>query len=81
MHKFETRDGKTLSIKIKDEETIKTLNNIIPRLSYEEILDGKLEEKLAEYHLDSVEISSVEDYNSLAANLARFNSIPKPSGI
>ena len=81
MRKFETKDGKTLSIRIKDEEAIKTLNNIIPRLTYEEILDGRLEEKLAEYHMDPVEISSVEDHNSLAENLARFNSIPKPSGV
>ena len=45
MHKFITHDGHKISIDLdpKNKELISLLTDIIPRLSYDEILDGELE--------------------------------------
>ena len=82
MHKFETRDGKKISIEVEpvSDEIISLLVNIIPRLSYDEILDGKLEKKLSCANVKSVKISSGEDVKTLIFSLAMFNSISKPMG-
>ena len=50
MAKFTTRDNRTLFLRTKDKKLIETLNNIIPRLSYDEILDGKLEASYPSSH-------------------------------
>jgi hypothetical protein len=48
MAKFVTRDNKSIRIKVdpKDEKLMELLRDAIPRLSYDEILDGGLEKRL-----------------------------------
>ncbi len=81
MSKFVTKDGKTLQVKTKNEEAIKVLANTIPRLTYDEILDGKLEEKLEELGIDSLKISDKEDIKTLILSLAMFNHLSKPGSV
>ena len=82
MKKFVTRDGVGLKLNIdKDnEELIRILNNIIPRLSYEEIQDGELEKRLKDVELEYVKLSSGEDIKKLFLSNAIFNAISKPPG-
>ncbi len=81
MAKFTTRDNKTLFLRTKDEKLIETLNNIIPRLSYDEILDGKLEEKLDNIDMSSLKLSDKEDIKTLILSLAMFNNLSKPGSV
>jgi len=82
MKKFVTRDGVGLKLNIdKDnEELIRILSNIIPRLSYEEIQDGELEKRLKDVELEYVKLSSGEYIKKLFLSNAIFNAISKPPG-
>lgn len=82
MKKFVTRDGVGLKLNIdKDnEELIRILSNIIPRLSYEEIQDGELEKRLKDVELEYEKLSSGEDIKKLFLSNAIFNAISKPPG-
>ncbi len=82
MHKFVTHDGKKISIDIDrgNEEIISLLTDIIPRLSYDEILDGELERRLSSTKLGSVKLSAADDVRQLIFSLAMFNTISKPPG-
>ena len=82
MHKFETRDGHKISIEVEpvNDEIISLLINSIPRLSYDEILDGELEKKLGSANIKSVKISSGDEVKTLIFSLAMFNSLSKPMG-
>ena len=81
MAKFTTRDNKTLFLRTKDKNLIETLNNVIPRLSYDEILEGKLEEKLDNIDMDSLKLSDKEDIKTLILSLAMFNNLSKPGSV
>ena len=84
MAKFVTRDDKTIKIKIdpQDDELMDLLTNTIPRLSYDEILDGELEKRLGESGRDigPIEVASIEDIKELLLNKAIFDAISKPIG-
>lgn len=81
--KFETRDGKKITIEIdkQNDEIIELLKDAIPRLSYDEILDGELERRLSKTDLGSVRLSSGEDIKQLVFSLAMFNTLSKPTGL
>lgn len=83
--KFVTRDNKYIKIKIdsKDDELMNLLNNIIPRLSYDEILEGELEQRLKEQsvNIESVELSSGLGIKELLLSKAIFDAISKPAGM
>ena len=82
MHKFMTHDGHKISIDLDpgNEELIKILRDTIPRLSYDEILDGELERRLGKAGIGSVKLSSGDDVRQLIFSLAMFNTISKPPG-
>ena len=82
MHKFVTHDGKKISIDLDsgNDELIKALTDIIPRLSYDEILDGELERRLKNTRFGSVKLSAGDDIKQLIFSLAMFNTISKPPG-
>ena len=82
MHKFITHDGHKISIDLdpKNKELISLLTDIIPRLSYDEILDGELERRLGKAGAGSVKLSSDDDIKQLIFSLAMFNTISKPPG-
>ncbi len=82
MHKFVTHDGKKISIDLDsgNDELIKALIDIIPRLSYDEILDGELERRLKNTRFGSVKLSAADDIKQLIFSLAMFNTISKPPG-
>lgn len=81
--KFETRDGKKITIDSDalNDEIIELLNNTVPRLSYDEILDGELERRLSKTDLGSVRLSSGDDIKQLVFSLAMFNTLSKPTGL
>ena len=81
--KFETRDGKKITIDSDalNDEIIELLNNTVPRLSYDEILDGELERRLSKTDLGSVKLSSGDDIKQLVFSLAMFNTLSKPTGL
>ncbi len=82
MHKFVTHDGKKIQIDLDpgSSEVISLLTDIIPRLSYDEILDGELEKRLGKAGIKSVKLSSGDDVRTLVFSLAMFNTISKPPG-
>ena len=82
MHKFVTHDGHKISIDLdpKNKELISLLTDIIPRLSYDEILDGELEKRLKNTDFGPVKLSSADDVKQLIFSLAMFNTISKPPG-
>ena len=82
MHKFVTHDGHRISIDVdpKNKELISLLTDIIPRLSYDEILEGELEKRLSKAHLGQVKLSAGDDVKQLIFSLAMFNTISKPPG-
>ena len=82
MHKFITHDGHKISIDLdpKNKELISLLTDIIPRLSYDEILDGELEKRLKNTDFGPVKLSSADDVKQLIFSLAMFNTISKPPG-
>ena len=67
MHKFITRDGRKISINVDpvNDEILSLLTNTIPRLSYDEILDGELEKRLSKAHIGGVKLSAGEDVKQL----------------
>ena len=82
MHKFVTHDGHKISIDLEpgNEELIRLLKDTIPRLSYDEILDGELERRVGKAGLGSVKLSLGDDVKQLIFSLAMFNTISKPPG-
>ena len=82
MHKFITHDGKKISIDVDrdNHDLIRHLTDIIPRLSYDEILDGELEKRLAKTDIGTVKLSAGDDVKQLIFSLAMFNTISKPPG-
>ena len=82
MQKFITHDGQKILIDVdpKNKELIRLLTDIIPRLSYDEILDGELEKRLSNKDFESVKLSSGDDVKQLIFSLAMFNTISKPPG-
>ena len=82
MHKFVTRDGKKIKIDVDpgSDEVLSLLTDIIPRLSYDEILDGELEKRLDKADVKSVRLTSGDDVKTLIFSLAMFNTISKPPG-
>lgn len=85
MAKFVTRDNKSIRIKVdpQNEEIMDLLNNTIPRLSYDEILDGELEKRLKDsaVHIESIELSSGDDIKDLLLSKAIFDALSKPTGV
>ena len=83
MKKFVTRDGQKIAIEIdpQNEEAVKILADAVPRLTYEEILDGELEKRLGDANIGSVKLSSGDDVKQLIFSLAMFNTVSKPPGM
>lgn len=75
------------SIKIKvdaeNDELKNLLNDIVPRLSYDEILDGELEKRLKDSatNIKSIEVSYNDDIKELLLSKAIFDAISKPTGV
>lgn len=84
MAKFVTRDNKIIKIKFTpcSNELTDHLNNIIPRLSYDEILDGELENRLKDLDVDieSLELSISDDIKRILLSKAIFDALSKPMG-
>ena len=82
MHKFITHDGKKISIDVSPDgdDVLSILADAIPRLSYDEILDGELEKRLGAASVKSVKLSFGDYIKSLIFSLAMFNTISKPPG-
>ena len=84
MAKFVTRDGKSIKIKVdaKNEELTELLKDAVPRLSYDEILDGALEKRLKDLvaEIGPIELSSGDDIKELLLSKAIFDAISKPMG-
>ena len=84
MHKFVTHDGKKISIDLDsgNDELIKALTDIIPRLSYDEILDGELKKRLKDLavNIETLELSSSDDIKEILLSKAIFDAISKPMG-
>lgn len=82
--KFVTRDNKSIKIKADpaSDELLELLNNTIPRLSYDEILDGELEKTLKNsgVTIESIELSSADDIKKLLLSKAIFDALSKPPG-
>ena len=83
MLKFTTRDGKNIKIDVPadNEQLANALTDIIPRLSYDEILDGDLEKRLGKEGIGQVKLSSSDDVKQLIFSLAMFNTLSKPTGV
>jgi hypothetical protein len=56
------------------------LQDILPRLSYDEILNGELEKSLTGSHIESVQLSSGDYVQTLIFSLAMFNALSKHPG-
>jgi hypothetical protein len=82
MIRFTTHDGKKISIDVDrdNHDLIRHLTDIIPRLTYDEILDGELEKRLAKTDMGTVKLSAGDDVKQLIFSLAMFNTISKPPG-
>ena len=82
MHKFVTHDGHKISIDLGsgNEELIRLLKDTVPRLSYDEILEGELERRISKTGFGQVRLSSGDDVRKLIFSLAMFNTISKPPG-
>ena len=84
MTKFVTRDNKSIKIKVdpKNDELMNLLTNTIPRLSYDEILDGELEKRLKNHSVDieSIELSDGDGIKQILLSKAIFDAISKPLG-
>ena len=85
MAKFITRDNKSIKIKVdaENDELKNLLNDIVPRLSYDEILDGELEKSLKDSatNIKSIEVSYNDDIKELLLSKAIFDAISKPTGV
>ena len=82
MIRFTTHDGKKISIDVDrdNHDLIRHLTDIIPRLTYDEILDGELEKRLAKTDIGTVKLSAGDDVKQLIFSLAMFNAISKAPG-
>ena len=84
MKNFETRDNKSIKVKVdpKTDEVMDLLINTIPRLSYDEILDGELEKRLkdSDVKIESIELSFGDDIKQIFLSKAIFDAISKPPG-
>ena len=84
MAKFVTRDGKNIRINVdaKNEKLMELLKDAVPRLSYDEILDGELEKRLkdAAVEIGPIELLSGDDIKELLLSKAIFDAISKPMG-
>ena len=82
MHKFVTHDGKKISIDLDsgNDELIKALTDIIPRLYYDDIIDGVLERRMKNTRFGTVKLSAADYIKQLIFSLAMFNTISKPPG-
>ena len=84
MTKFVTRDNKSIKIKVdpKNDELMNLLTNTIPRLSYDEILDGELEKRLKDHSVDieSIELTDGDGIKQILLSKAIFDAISKPLG-
>ena len=83
MKKFLTRDEKPVKIKVDPQNTalIEVLTNTISRLSYDEILEGELEKRLAEAASEiEVDLSGDVDIKDVLLSKAIFDAISKPMG-
>ena len=82
MLKLETHDGRKISIDVDpgNAELISLLKDTVPRLSYDEILDGELERRISKTGFGEVRLSSGDDVRKLIFSLAMFNTISKPPG-
>ena len=85
MAKFVTRDNKNIKIKVDpgNDELMDLLSNTIPRLSYDEILDGELEKRLKDLASDigSLELSSLDGIKEILLSKAIFDALSKPMGM
>ena len=83
MRKYTTRDGKVLRITIEpdSEDVDKLLCNTVPRLTYDEILDGALAARLEGCDISSIELSSGDFVKTLLFSNAMFNALSKPTGM
>ena len=84
MAKFVTRDEKTIKIKVdpQDDELMDLLTNTIPRLSYDEILEGELEKRLKDRaeKIESIELLSGKGIKEILLSKAVFDALSKPMG-
>ncbi|MBR0373732.1 MAG: hypothetical protein IJH91_04320 [Mogibacterium sp.] len=85
MAKFVTRDNKSIKIKLahKNDELMNLLNNTVPRLSYDEILEGELEKRMKDFgvNIESIELSCGDDIKELLLSKAIFDALSKPTGV
>ena len=84
MAKFITRDNKSIRINFdpSDDELMDLLNNTIPRLSYDEILEGELEKRLKDRaeKIESIELLSGKGIKEILLSKAIFDALSKPMG-
>ena len=82
MHKFVTHDGKKIKIDVSpdNDDVLSILTDAVPRLTYDEILEGELEKRLGTATVRSVSLTLGDYIKSLIFNLAMFNMISKPPG-
>ena len=76
--KYTTKDGKVIRIKIEphNEQTHNLLVNTVPRLTYDEILEGELESRLEGYTIKEVK-ELKGDIKDLILSYAVFNAVSK----
>ncbi len=82
MHKFVTHDGKKIKIDVSpdNDDVLSILIDAVPRLSYDEILEGELEKRLGDATVRSVRLTFGDYIKSLIFSLSMFNTISKPPG-
>ena len=76
--KYTTKDGKVIKIKIEphNKEVHEILVNTVPRLTYDEILGGELEQRLDGYKITGIK-EQTDDVKNLILSYAVFNAISK----
>jgi hypothetical protein len=82
MHKFVTHDEKKIKIDVSpdNDDVLSILIDAVPRLSYDEILEGELEKRLGDATVRSVRLTFGDYIKSLIFSLSMFNTISKPPG-
>ena len=76
--KYTTKDGKTIKIIIEpsNEEAHMLLVNNVPRLTYDEILEGQLERRMEGYKITGIK-ELKGDIKELILSYAVFNAVSK----
>ena len=76
--KYTTKDGKVIKIKVEphNKEVHDILINTVPRLTYDEILGGELEQRLDGYKITGIK-EKTDDIQNLILSYAVFNAISK----